>query len=87
MAWTVTIKKKAAKGLHDLPPNVTDKLHALVRELRVAGPVRGNWLNYSKLGAGEHHCHLSYAWVACWREIATDQLEVYYVGSREGAPY
>lgn len=83
----MAIKKKAAKGFRDLPSNVTDKLQALIREMRVAGPVRGNWPNYSKLGDGSHHCHLGYSWVACWREIGADQLEVYYVGSREGAPY
>lgn len=35
-----------------------------------------------------HHCHLNYRYVACWtcrrNEIV---IEVYYVGSREKAPY
>jgi hypothetical protein len=35
-----------------------------------------------------YHCHLSYRYVACWtwrkKEIV---IEVYYVGSRENAPY
>ena len=35
-----------------------------------------------------YHCHLSKDWVACWRwEKSTVEIEVYYAGSRENAPY
>jgi hypothetical protein len=30
----------------------------LVRDIQAAGPVRGDWPNYSKLSNHEHHCHL-----------------------------
>ena len=46
------------------------------------------WKNYSKLGKNKYHCHLNYRHVACWTaEKETITIEVYYVGSREKAPY
>ena len=52
------------------------------------GPVQPSYRNFSKLGKGRYHCHLSYHWVAC-RECHNGEyiIEVYYVGSRESAPY
>jgi hypothetical protein len=36
----------------------------------------------------KYHCHLSYHWIACWEEtIKGIEMEVYYAGSRENAPY
>ena len=44
--------------------------------------------NFSKLAKERYHCHLSYNHVACWyNENGTYKVEVYYVGSRESAPY
>lgn len=46
------------------------------------------WPNFSKLARREYHCHLSYSWVVCWRvEPETMEIEVYYAGSPENAPY
>ena len=43
---------------------------------------------YSKLGSNTFHCHLAYRWVACWKKVEDQYIvEVYYVGSREKAPY
>jgi hypothetical protein len=67
--------------------NEKKKLVQLLDELRDYGPERANWMNYSKLGKDEYHCHLSYHWVACWKVLEKNLvLEVYYVGSRENAP-
>jgi hypothetical protein len=47
-----------------------------------------HWPNFSKLSATSYHCHLGYRHVACWRcERRAVIVEVYYVGSREAAPY
>ena len=47
-----------------------------------------DWANYSKIGKDKYHCHLSYSYVACWNyEKSGITIEVYYVGSRENAPY
>lgn len=86
--FRVTIKKKVASKLDDLPEQVQRKFWVLVRELRLLGPIRGNWPNFSKLGSVTYHCHLSRDWVACWRwEKTTIEIEVYYAGGRKDAPY
>ena len=60
----------------------------LVGDLKESEPVQTSWMNYSQLANGTYHCHLGYHHVACWRcENGTITIEVYYVGSREGAPY
>lgn len=63
----------------------------LIQDIKATGAVQTKWKNYSKLpelGSNYHHCHLSYSWVAVWREIKdTIVVEVTYAGSRENAPY
>jgi len=70
-------------------PVKEQKLFAnLVEDLELKGPIRTEWPNFSKLGKNEYHCHLSYSWVACWREEGQQmEIEVYYAGSHEKAPY
>lgn len=88
MKYEVTIKKKVLKKLTKLPLWVQKKLGLLVLDLREKGPVQPGWQNFSKLSDIEYHCHLGTSWVACWRhEKETIIIEVYYVGSREKAPY
>lgn len=86
--FRVAISKKVKKALMKVPPKIRDKFTILAIQLSESGPVASNWLNYSKLGDNHYHCHLAYHWVACWTyEKDTITIEVYYVGSRENAPY
>ena len=92
MAWTVNVLSKVKKQIPKLPKKVRDSLALLVREIEVAGPVRGNWPNYGKLGTTSHHCHLKKGhptYVAVWEvKLASIRLvEVIYVGPHEKAPY
>lgn len=88
MSWLVKMNTKTVKQLKTLPVQIKKKANALFLDIESKGPVRGDWSNYSKLSDGSHHCHLSYRYVACWRETEKGILvEVYYVGSREKAPY
>lgn len=92
MAWTVTLKAKVAKHLKRLPGNVRSSLVALIRDIEVGGPVRGNWSNYGKLGTNRHHCHLKKGhptFVAVWQVVGRQiqLVEVTYVGTHEKAPY
>ena len=88
MIYEVRIKKQALKGLPKLPEVVQEKLAFLVQDLMERGPVQPSWRNYSKLGSDKYHCHLNYSFVACWtHDKGTIIIEVYYVGSRENAPY
>jgi hypothetical protein len=86
--WKVTIKPRAERKALKMPESQRKLLLALRNDLEAFGPAQPEWPNYSKLGGNKHHCHLSHRWVACWEETETGvQIEVYYAGSRESAPY
>jgi hypothetical protein len=86
--FNVLIKKKIEKQLKKLLLNVKQLFMLLVCDIEKTGAIQYKWKNYSKIGNNEHHCHLTYNYVACWREINDKiSIEVYYVGSREKAPY
>ena len=92
MSWIVTYSRKAEKQRTKLPERVKSVLDALVVEIIMLGPVRGTWINYSKLNSATHHCHLKTGqptYVAVWK--VTDKtiklVEVQYVGTHEKAPY
>ncbi len=88
MKYEVRIKKKITHRLKKLPIGVKKLLFLLIADLQADGPVQKSWRNFSPLGKDRYHCHLNYRYVACWTchkdEIV---IEVYYVGSREKAPY
>ena len=88
MRYEVRIKKKVARGLKKLPADVQKLLFLLIADLQADGPIQKSWRNFSALGRDRYHCHLHFRYVACWtcgkNEIT---IEVYYVGSREKAPY
>ena len=88
MAHEVRIKRRVARGLEKLPTDVRKLLYLLIADLEGDGPIQKSWRNFSPLGQDRYHCHLNYRYVACWtcrhNEIV---IEVYYVGSREKAPY
>ncbi|TGK23118.1 hypothetical protein [Leptospira stimsonii] len=71
-----------------MPKSARQDLVLLLEELEKEGPSQPEWANFSKLSKNEYHCHLSYSWVACWRNEKNSLIiEVYYAGSRENAPY
>lgn len=74
--------------MNELPLWVQKKMAILANDLKDKGPNQPKWQNYSKLSPTEYHCHLGSSWIACWKhDKRTIQIEVYYVGSREKAPY
>ena len=86
--WRVYFRKKVEKQVAGMPRPEQVKFANLVDDLERKGPMRKEWKNFSKLSANQYHCHLSYSWVACWRtEDRAMEIEVYYAGSREKAPY
>ncbi|MBV5329119.1 MAG: hypothetical protein JZU65_16075 [Chlorobium sp.] len=91
MQWKVILQGKAEKQALKLPNKVLDALAALMVNIREAGPVRGNWPNYSKLTGNRHHCHLKQGrptYVAVWTENKnTITVEIIYAGTHEKAPY
>ena len=88
MSYIISIKKKTSKGLTKLPKEVGKLFFLLVEDLKADGAIQKTWNNFSPLGNDRYHCHLNYSYVACWTWYkGTIEIEVYYVGSRESAPY
>ena len=88
MSFKVKTTKQVEKNIKKLPENIKKKFNVLLEDLRDKGPILKNWKNFSAIGTNKYHCHLAYHWVACWRcEKKSIIIEVYYAGSREGAPY
>lgn len=94
MEWTVIYSSKAGKQYKKLPQSVRDTIDLLVTEIRMSGPVRSNWRNYSKLKGTEntHHCHVKSrrpTYVVVWTVTDTGikLVEVIYAGTHEKAPY
>jgi hypothetical protein len=82
------VQKGALKRIAKAPESVRILFDELTEDLEKEGPIQRTWPNYTKLGKGKYHCHLAYSWVACWyNESNSVEIEVYYAGSREDAPY
>ena len=95
--WSVYFSREASKQYAKLKrngsrPSVNDVVDLLAIDLRTRGPAATDWPHFSALEKGHFHCHLRRGkptYVACWRIVDKEkkQIEVYYVGSHEGAPY
>jgi mRNA-degrading endonuclease RelE of RelBE toxin-antitoxin system len=86
--YSVMMSSKFEKVIKRMPRSAQANLRKLVDDIRLSGPIQSGYRNYSKLGGNTYHCHLAYSWVACWRNEQDRYIvEVYYVGSREKAPY
>lgn len=99
--WVVELSHDAKKQYLKLKrsgdnrrPRLMDLTDALVLDLKLNGPVMKNWPNYSPIenrNGRFHHCHLRKGkptYVACWRTNEKEKyIEVFYVGTHEGAPY
>ena len=88
MHYEVKIKRKALRGLKRLPITVQKLLFLLIEDLKADGPIQKSWHNFSPLSKETYRCHLNYRYVACWTYRQGEiEIEVYYVGTREKAPY
>ncbi len=99
MGWFVSLSREAKKQREKLRrngtrPPIVDAIDFLLFDLEETGPKLTTWPNYSGIVGtkGYHHCHLRKGkptFVACWRVIdeKTKKIEVFYVGTHEGAPY
>ena len=86
--YSVLMSNRILKQIEKIPEPTRKRLAALVEQLEERGPIQPGWPNYGKLSQNQYHCHLSCNWVACWYyEKGTVEIEVYYVGSRQNAPY
>ena len=86
------LRARRKSSLRASPKLYWRTLFALMLDIELGGPVRGDWPNYGKLDAITHHCHLKKGhptYVAVWEESADSMklIEVTYVGTHERAPY
>ena len=88
MKYEVRVKRRVERNLQKLPSDVQKLLFLLIADLQADGPIQKSWRNFSPLGQDRYYCQLNYRYVACWT-CRKNQIiiEVYYVGSREKAPY
>ena len=100
--WHVTLSRDAKKKYLKLKrsgqkkPSIIDVIDSLSSDLELRGPWMVDWPNYGYIDEGKaksfHHCHLKKGqptYVACWK-VTNEQkkeIEVFYVGTHEGAPY
>lgn len=96
--WTVVFSRASQKEYEKLQksgskkPSINDLIDFLALDLQRNGPYLFDWPNYGPLGKDGFHCHLKKGrptYVACWKIISKQakQIEVYYVGTHERAPY
>lgn len=93
--WTVAFSKDASKQYKKLERSgskILDVIDFLALDLQKNGPLLPSWPHYTPLGKDHFHCHLRKGhptYVACWKILSkqTRQIEVYYVGTHENAPY
>ena len=88
---TVILLKRVEKALRKIPKPARYAFFTLIKEIEEKGPVRWNWSNYGRLSKTKHHCHIKKGrptYVVCWEEKNEEiEIEVYYVGTHEKAPY
>lgn len=96
MKWNIVFTNKAAKQVQQLDERVILALQALINDLKIKGPAPGkHWPNYGKLhgrrNEDKRRCHLikgNPTYICCWNTNKLEyQIEVYYVGTHEKAPY
>jgi mRNA-degrading endonuclease RelE of RelBE toxin-antitoxin system len=96
--WIVTLSPGAERDLKKLKKNIQHLVGTLTQDLALHGYVLHKWPNYgkmakcSKVKKDSYHCHLQKGrptYVAVWRVVNKEskEIEVYYVGTHEGAPY
>ena len=95
--WIADFSSAAGKQYEKLRrsgsrPPITSVIGLLMLDLKKNGPHLPTWPNYGPLGLDRFHCHLRKGkptYVACWKILDKQlkQIEPYYVGTHEGAPY
>lgn len=104
--WKVEHTGQAKKALRGISEDTPEDGHSkylskdarrsyalLLGELKILGPQRDNWPNFTKMHGknDDYHCHIERGrptYVACWRADKKNKLiEVYYVGTHENSPY
>ncbi len=90
--WSVKLTSRAEKAIRNrkIQPTVKKLAFLLMKELELLGPMRSDWDNFGPIN-DYYHCHIKKGrptYVVCWRaDKKSKEIEVFYVGTHEGAPY
>lgn len=92
ITWTVNIVGQAKKADKNLSKEAAKSFAILLMEMKLLGPYRASWPNYTKMSHENYHCHIEKGrptYVVCWRIVnkKDKNIEVYYAGTHEKAPY
>ena len=101
MKWVVVFSREAVKQRKKLErsgskPSIIDTIDFLSYDLEDHGPNLKTWPNYGIINVSKnesyYHCHMKKGnptYVACWKIVdeKNKKIEVFYVGTHEGAPY
>lgn len=102
LSWKVFFSRDAKKQYKNLSlcgqkkPSIIDTIDTLALDLRLRGPLLKDWPNYGPIHESKsevfYHCHLKKGkptFVACWRvtNLEDKNIEIFYVGTHEKAPY
>ena len=90
--WTVNLIGQAKRFDINLSKKSIESFLLLIKELKIQGPYRSNWPNYTKIQNDDFHCHIKKGrptYVVCWKiyDKKYKIIEVYYAGTHEKAPY
>lgn len=56
--WTVNLIGQAKKFDKNLSQLAAESFFLLLKELKIKGPYRANWPNYTKMSDENYHCHI-----------------------------
>lgn len=96
--WTVGYSTNAKRQKKKLPRKIQFQIDLLAKEIELRGPIRKEWSHFGPLKKDKHipedsyHCHVKSGrptYVVCWRveNKIIKIVEIFYVGTHEGAPY
>ena len=95
--WEVKYTGKATKQRKVLPPEFSNALLALVKDLQWGGPVQKSWPHYGMIKGQKknidiRHCHLNKGYptyVVAWKVVdkAKKIMEIIHVGTHEKTNY
>lgn len=83
--WTVKLTNKAYKQLKKLPITIQDVIDAALEALEQEGPSPRYW-DIKQLSAGDYRIRINYRYRMKYLVINQEvYIEVFYIGTREGA--
>lgn len=86
--YTVILNKTATKQRKRVPVSVKQIFEDALSQLTDKGPVLPDWVNSGTLDDSIYHCRLNANWITyCKYKESSPEIEIFYVGRADQAPY